>query len=158
MGTSVKAFTLIEIMMVVVLLGILAAIVVPQISGASDLARETALRNDLRMVRTQIELYKLHHEGLYPGYVILGDGSTSEWAGERFVLQMAGTTDNTGDLGGTGCGPYLERFPTNAYVASPTAATSVKEGSPDGVGAGWVFDPGVNKFHANDANTDHHEF
>ncbi len=157
MVTSVKAFTLIEIMVVVVLLGILAAIVVPQMTGASNEAREAALLTDLRMVRTQIELYKLQHEGMYPGYVVSG-GTISEWSGTQFVLQMAGTTDKTGDLNGTGSGPYLERFPLNPYVASPSAAASVKEGSPDGVGAGWVFDPDANKFHANDRNTEHQQY
>ncbi len=158
MSYSVKAFTLIEILVVVVLLGILAAIVVPQLSGASDQAREVAFRNDIRLVRTQIELYKLQHNGLYPGYAVQGDGSLSEWSGERFILQMVGTTDTDGDLGGTGCGPYLERFPTNSYLGGSEDAASVKEGVPDGEGAGWVFDPAANGFHANDADIDHQQW
>ena len=158
MSNSAKAFTLIEIMVVVVLLGILAAIVVPQLSGASDQARQVAFRNDIRLVRTQIELYKLQHNGMYPGYAIQGDGSLTEWSGERFVLQLVGTTDPEGNLGGTGCGPYLERFPTNSYASDPDDAASVKEGLPDGDDTGWVFDPAANGFHANDADIDHQQW
>ncbi len=158
MSYSVKAFTLIEILVVVVLLGILAAIVVPQLSGASAQAREVAFRNDIRLVRTQIELYKLQHNGMYPGYAIQGDGSLSDWSGERFVLQMVGTTDPNGNLGGTGTGPYLERFPTNSFLGNSPDAASVKEGLPDGEGTGWVFDPLANGFHANDADIAHQQW
>ncbi len=100
MRFSSRAFTLIEIMMVVVLLGIIAAIAIPQISGASGEAHEAALRNDLRLVRTQIELYRLQHDGLVPGYVLQADGTVSEWTGPRFILQLVSQTDVNGDLGG----------------------------------------------------------
>ena len=128
---SVKAFTLVEILVVVVLLGILAAIVVPRLSNASDAARETVLRNHVRIVRTQVELYKLQHDDMYPGYVTQSGGLLSSWDGGRFVLQLVGTTTITGDLTGTDCGPYLERFPLNGYVSDPSSAASVKEGDPD---------------------------
>ena len=53
-----KAFTLIEILIVVVILGILAAVVVPQFTNASEDANDAAVRTQLQTLRGQIELYR----------------------------------------------------------------------------------------------------
>ncbi len=60
-----KAFTLIEILIVVVLLGILAAIVIPQFSDASDEAKIAAQDSDMHTLRGQIQLYRAKTGG-YP--------------------------------------------------------------------------------------------
>ena len=60
-----KAFTLIEILIVVVLLGILAAIVIPQFSDASDEAKIAAQDSDMHTLRGQVQLYRAK-EGGYP--------------------------------------------------------------------------------------------
>jgi len=52
-------FTLIEVMVVVVILGILAALVVPNIMGRPDEARVTKARQDLRAIESALELYRL---------------------------------------------------------------------------------------------------
>ena len=54
-----KAFTLIEILIVVVILGILAAVVVPQFTNASEDANDAAVRTQLQTLRGQIELYRM---------------------------------------------------------------------------------------------------
>ena len=56
--TGRRGFTLIEILIVVVILGILAAIVIPQFSSASQDANDAAVRDQLRTIRLQIEYYR----------------------------------------------------------------------------------------------------
>jgi type II secretion system protein G len=61
-----KGFTLVEILIVVVILGILAAIVIPQFTNASTEAKESNLKSNLQSVRAQLELYKLRNNDLPP--------------------------------------------------------------------------------------------
>ena len=56
-----RAFTLIEILIVVVILGILAAIVIPQFTDASQTAMESSLLTQLQTIRSQIELYNVQN-------------------------------------------------------------------------------------------------
>jgi general secretion pathway protein G len=58
-GNRQGGFTLIEIMVVVVILGILAAIVVPNIMDAPDKARVAKAKQDLRVIESALEMYKL---------------------------------------------------------------------------------------------------
>jgi len=61
-----RAFTLVEILIVVVILGILAAIVVPQFTNASDDAQAGNVVTQLSTIRNQIELYRARNSGSYP--------------------------------------------------------------------------------------------
>ena len=57
-----RGFTLIEIMVVVVILGILAALIVPQVMGRPDEARVTAARQDISTLMQALKLYRLDNQ------------------------------------------------------------------------------------------------
>ncbi len=65
--SSPRAFTLIEILIVVVILGILAAIVVPQFTDAASGAQATSMRSQLSTIRGQIEVWRLRNNQEVPG-------------------------------------------------------------------------------------------
>jgi type II secretion system protein G len=60
-----SGFTLIEILIVVVILGILAAVIIPQFTNAADDASISSARTQLQTMRSQVELYRAQH-GAYP--------------------------------------------------------------------------------------------
>ena len=67
MRTRIRhAFTLVEILIVVVILGILAAIVIPQFTSASEDAQLSAAQSQLQTIRNQIELYRVRNNGAFP--------------------------------------------------------------------------------------------
>ena len=104
-----SGFTLVEILIVVVILGILAAIVIPQFTSASTEAKEASLVSDLQAMRSQIELYKIHHNDELPGTAATG---------EDFVTAMTSKTNQAGEVGTTALhrfGPYMRNIPINPF-------------------------------------------
>ena len=61
-GTAARGFTLIEIMVVVVIMGILAALIVPKLMGRTDDARIIAAKQDIATVMQALKLYKLDNQ------------------------------------------------------------------------------------------------
>src|SRR5204862_2599192 len=59
--TRKTGFTLVEILIVVIILGILAAIVIPQFTSASQDARKNSLVSQLQTIKAQLELSRLQH-------------------------------------------------------------------------------------------------
>src|ERR1700677_2494522 len=100
--SSRKGFTLVEILIVVIILGILAAIVIPQFTNASTNARSASCVSQLQTLRSQIQLFKLQHNDTLPDLV------TNQWN------QIMETTNLTGAVDSTAAGvygPYLETAP-----------------------------------------------
>ncbi len=107
-----KAFTLVEILIVVVLLGILAAIVIPAIASSATSARETALASDVQLMRRFILIYKAQHQEMSPGYL---NDSLSAANLEEQATQATDELGRTAAHGGTDCkrGPYMSKIPAN---------------------------------------------
>ena len=130
-----KAFTLVELLIVVVILGILAAVVVPQFSDASSDSTLSALKTNLRTIRGQIESYRLQHNGNFPINTA------------QFDRQMTEQTDADGSSG-TKFGPYLQSIPDNPFDNS-NAIKPVLNGF-----GGWYYDKTTGEFRANDGAHD----
>ena len=78
-----RGFTLIEILIVVVILGILAAIVIPQFTNASQEATASAIRSQLQTIRGQIELYRVRNAGNLPAGFTGADSSLLDPPGDQ---------------------------------------------------------------------------
>ena len=66
-----KAFTLVEILIVVAILGILATIALPTFQSHPQEAKESAAKDNLRILRNAIELFTAQHNDVPPGYAII---------------------------------------------------------------------------------------
>jgi general secretion pathway protein G len=138
-----SGFTLVEILIVVVILGILAAIVIPQFTDASTEAKTSSLCSDLQTVRSQIELYKIQHNDVVP---------VPEVGGLTWNL-MTMYTDISGNTNATKTavfkyGPYLQKVPTNPFNDDSDIRI---DGAGAGAGTeGWQFNSSTGAFHADD--------
>ncbi len=145
-----RAFTLVEILIVVVILGILAAIVVPQFTDAAKSARQNTMREDLRFMRTQISVYIAEHSGSKPGYPPgSSTGATEQW----FIDQMTNPTDLKGNIGAQSdgthrFGPYLSQIPENPMNSLDTIRIVGSGAFPtEAQGThGWIYQPSTGAF------------
>ncbi|PPC91307.1 MAG: type II secretion system protein GspG [Methylobacter sp.] len=96
-----QGFTLIEVMIVVVILGILASIIVPKIMGRPDEARATRAQQDIRAVTAALDLYRLDNFA-YP---------TTEQGLEALVTKPAGL----GEGSHWKEGGYLDKLPVDPW-------------------------------------------
>jgi prepilin-type N-terminal cleavage/methylation domain-containing protein len=65
-----KAFSIAELMIVVAIIGILAALAMPFFSNQTTQAKASAAKYNLRILRGAIEYYAVRHEGVAPGYAL----------------------------------------------------------------------------------------
>jgi len=86
-----SGFTLVEILIVVIILGILAAIVIPQFTSASTDARKSSLSTQLQSLQQQIALYQLQHNNAYPLLITTG------WTVLTQYTDASGTVSATSD-------------------------------------------------------------
>ena len=154
-----KAFTLVEILIVVIILGILAAIVIPQFTQASNDARISALQSDLQTCRSQLELYKVQHLENYPQAIVGNDSA-------KVIAQLTSRTNAAGVVGTDAAnfpfGPYLQQFPNNGFVGDTTKSATITFGtadiSPGDATSGWYINTSTGRFSANDNNQGDNEF
>ncbi len=160
MARTETAFSLVEILIVVVLLAIIAAVVIPQFTSASETARNSMLADDLRVFRSQIEVFRAQHMGLCPGYP---DGdATAEPTADAFTAHLVQHTNAACEVSATDSddypyGPYLREIPQNP-VNQKTTVQIVGDGEAFPEAAddshGWIFQPGTNTLRADAAGVD----
>ncbi len=131
-----SGFTLVEILIVVIILGILAAIVIPQFTNASQDARKSSLTSQLQTLRSQVELYKLQHRDQYP----TDDGTlegTWDWTKLTGKTNEEGTAEvSDGELR---FGPYLQAAPKNSVHAKGAEGMFIHDDEV-AFGDGWEGD------------------
>jgi prepilin-type N-terminal cleavage/methylation domain-containing protein len=164
-----SAFTLIELMIVVSILGILAAIVLPAYQNNSLTAKESVAKDDLHTVRSQIQLYKLQHNELTPGYYINPLGVTAQASASVMNNQFTQTTSVKGLTSGSQAkteayplGPYLMKKPANPfngfsdikYVAQAADFSTVAAATTDAERIGWLYKKETAEFKLNRTGTD----
>lgn len=140
-----KAFTLVEILIVVAILGILAAIVLPQFQSHTQQAKEAAAKDNLRILRNAIELYAARHNGVPPGYP--NEDPSLSPSNHAFAVQMIGK------------GKYLSEAPTNPFSSKTTINFVGNDedfpAEPSGTDLyGWVYQPAAKTVKLNWSGTD----
>lgn len=122
--TLAKGFTLVEILIVVVILGILAAIVVPQFTNAANEARTGNIATQVSTIENQLELYAAQNNGTYPTLAELN----ADWA---VMID----------------GDYLKELPINPFTNEWTAIAWDSDGVSsssvlydDVTATGWNYD------------------
>jgi general secretion pathway protein G len=89
-----RAFTLVEMLLVITIIGILAALVIPKMVGRSEQARQAAVRADLSSVKTALDAFEVDN-GYYPKSL-------------QDLLQQPGNAKNWH-------GPYLDKVPQDPW-------------------------------------------
>jgi type II secretion system protein G len=167
-----RGFTLVELLIVVIILAILAAIVVPQFASSTDDAKVSSLDTTLSNVRAAVDLYYQQH-GEYPAANAAGpaplcatstDGTGAAFSNTAFLEQLSMYTDADGlacsgkDHVSFKYGPYLKKatLPKNpitdssALVVVPDASDGDLNMTGNATAAGWKFDSNTGKFIADD--------
>jgi prepilin-type N-terminal cleavage/methylation domain-containing protein len=133
-----RAFSLIELVLVVVIIGIIAAIAIPRMSRGASGSRNANLTANLDTLRRAIELYRVEHNNVPPALTMIvadltlysnSDGSSAQ-----------GNADATHPFG-----PYLRSIPA-LPVGAFQGATGI--GSASGASVGWIYDETTGDIHA----------
>ena len=129
--TQHRGMTLIELLIVISIIAILAAIVIPNFSNASDTAKGSSLASQLSIVNKAMVLYKTDHNDNDPTEAQL---VTNPWQ------VLTNSTDVDGLTSGSDYGPYFKSAPMNSFQGSNVIAT-------DNSGA-WQYDASTGKIRA----------
>ncbi len=114
-----RAFTLVEILIVVVLLGVLAAVVIPTVVNSTTSAKDSALASELQLLRRFILVYKSRHLEVGPDYP--GGDTTQAPTEQAFIDQATMASNTNGQTAAIGTSgferdPYLMKIPVNPFI------------------------------------------
>jgi len=129
--TQRRGFSLVELVIVIVIIGVISAIAIPRLTRGAHNAGSSALKGDLAVLRNAIELYRAEHEGRFPTEANFVDQMTkySDITGTSFS-----TTPDVGN--GIVYGPYLKDIPP-LPVGENKGDTGVA--AADAAGVGWIY-------------------
>jgi len=155
-----RGFTLVEILIVVVLLGVLAAIVIPAVGNSATSARETTLSMDLSLLRRFIPVYTSQHGEVPPGYP--GGDQSAVPTQEAFVAQATLSSNEEGDTAARGTpgfrlGPYLSNIPANPFNKLDTVEVLADGADFPAVAddsVGWIYKPATGEIRPGNSGTD----
>jgi prepilin-type N-terminal cleavage/methylation domain-containing protein len=158
-GRPANGFTLVEILIVVIILGILAVIVLPAFSDVTRQTRENSLKDNLKDLRTIIEIYYYQHD-LAPGYP--GGNPSADPTEAAFKAQLTMFSDAQGNVNAVKTdtfryGPYLREFPANPVTDKDGVLIVAGEGAfpdaDDSQAYGWMYQPLTRRIVANKEGT-----
>lgn len=151
-----RGFSLVELILVIIILGCIAAIAIPRIGRATEGSSEAALRADLRTFRTAIDMYRVEHDDIVPG--LRDAGGTGMENGEAFKRQLTWFTSKEGKASQTHdttyyLGPYLQAIPplpVGKNAGSGTVITTNSFSTPGTqAGYGWEYEHYYGRIRAN---------
>ena len=147
-----QGFSLIELVIVVVIIGIIAAIAIPRMSRGTAAAGDSALAGNLSVLRNAIELYTTEHGGTLP----TGTGAQIADKLTKYTND-AGTTSDTKSASYP-YGPYLRKIPplpvgTKKSLSTIKIAATDTE-TPGTTGEAWIYYPTTGEVKANLATTE----
>ena len=129
-----RGFSLVELVIVIVIIGIIAAIAVPRISRGARGASDSALRGDLAVMRSGIDLYSAEHNGSFPTVAKFEEQLTT-------YTNAAGADVATKDTTHI-YGPYLKAIPGLPVAGDGTTGGAIGDtgvAAADGAGIGWLY-------------------
>ncbi len=137
-----SGLTLVEILIVVAVLGILAALIIPEYQNYTQRAKESAAKENLHILRIAIERYAATHNGIAPGYP--DDNASAEPDYTTFQTAIVG-------------GGYLSQIPKNPFNKQDTILMlqndqSFPESAPDDYG--WIYKPAAKEIRINTQGAD----
>lgn len=161
--SKIPAFTLVEVLIIVVILGILATIIIPLYEDGYRKATESAAKENLRVLRNAIELYTAQHKGVPPGYA---NGNTSATPDAIiFMNQLIFATNSSGQCSTSSAntpdyplGPYLPSVVYNPFNGkwNPkflAAGEAFPALAPAG-NYGFIYSPSMKKIKLNSGGQD----
>ena len=137
-----RAFSLIELVIVVVILGVVAAIAAPRLSNAAGNASDSAVSGSLAVLTKAADMYSAEHGGVAVGQN--ADGSTVSDA-RIIVFRFTLMSDGGGTTGTGTFGPYLRKMPTNPMNGRSDLRIDIRSQAGKNA-AGWVYVPAEQAF------------
>ncbi|MDP6442214.1 MAG: prepilin-type N-terminal cleavage/methylation domain-containing protein [Pirellulaceae bacterium] len=125
---SRNAFTLVEVLIVVVIMAVLAATIIPQFTDSTRDAKVNTATFNLQALRSQIEMFKAQHDSARP----------------KALSDLTVKTDKSGAITTSGeYGPYISEVPAET-ITNSTAVAIVTNNGPIAIGAGvttggWIY-------------------